>query len=751
MNDRLRRQGVDYLVAIAVTAAMVALRWLLDPVMGDTLPLVTLFGGVAIVVWFGGYRPALVSVALGYLACAYLFVSPRGTFGNLDSQNLIGLLAYAVTCGFIVGLGEAMRIAQRRSAENEERLRTTFASIGDGAIATDMDGLVTRMNPVAEALTGWTIADALGKPLGEVFHIVNELTRQPVENPAARALADGVVIGLANHTVLIAKDGIERPIDDSAAPIHCKDGLLVGCVLVFRDISERRRLEKKIADQLAAARFLAAIIESSSDAIVSKSLDGIIQSWNRGAESVFGYTAEQAVGKPITLIIPEDMRDEERMILNRIRAGECVDHYETTRVRNDGRRIQVSLTVSPIKDDEGRIIGASKIARDITERKLVEERVFGLMAELKEADKRKDEFLATLAHELRNPLAPIRNAVQILMQKGSADLNRIREVIDRQVKHMARLLEDLLDVSRISHDKLVLRKEQIELSETIRIAVETSQPLIERGQHTLDVSLPTTPVYLDADPVRLAQVFSNLLNNAAKYTEPGGKIQISAECQDDEVVVSVKDNGLGLAPETRSRIFTMFSQADRALERSQGGLGIGLALVRGLVELHGGKIEARSDGLGKGSEFIVRLPILRASRVAGSARHVESGHSGPRKRRFLIVDDLEDSADSLALLLREWGNEVSTAYNGEEAVALTARFRPDVILMDLGMPILNGYEACRRIRELPEGKEIVLIALTGWGRDEDRRQTEQAGFDFHLVKPVDPAALMALLEQLPTN
>lgn len=372
-----------------------------------------------------------------------------------------------------------------------------------------------------------------------------------------------------------------------------------------------------------------------------------------------------------------------------------------------------------------------------------------LLNELREADQRKDEFLATLAHELRNPLAPVHNAVQVLRLKGAdqPELRWSRDVIERQVDHLTRLIDDLLDISRITRNKLELRKQRVELAEVINGAVEASRPLIEEHGHELTVDLPAAPVYLSGDVVRLAQVFLNLLNNAAKYTDRGGHIRLSAHCSGGEVIVSVKDTGVGIRSESLPRVFQMFYQVDHSLEKAGGGLGIGLSLVRRLVELHGGKVDARSEGAGKGSEFIVRLPVLDEQQARGrSAEKNGNGISTEAPgRRILVVDDNQDSADSLTLFLRLAGNEVDTAYDGEEAVEAAERLRPDVVLLDIGMPRLNGYDACRRIRSETWGRDMTLIALTGWGQEEDRRRTLESGFDAHLVKPVDTARLMTLL------
>jgi PAS domain S-box-containing protein len=493
----------------------------------------------------------------------------------------------------------------RELAAERERLRITLASIGDAVISTDAEGRVTYLNGVAESLTGWTQAEAAGRPLQDVFQVVNEYTRQPAENPALRALREGVGVGLTNDTVLIARDGSERPIDDSAAPMVSESGAPVGVVLVFRDVTERRRAGE------AQAR-LAAIIESSHDAIISKTLNGVIRTWNAGAERLFGYRAEEAIGRSITLIVPPERLDEEQEILARLARGERIDHFETVRIAKDGRRIDISLTVSPIRNAEGHIIGASKIARDVTGRKEAEEALRAAVEALQEADRRKDEFLALLAHELRNPLAPLRNGLQVMrLASGDADLvARTRDMMDRQLSHMVRLIDDLLDVSRIGSNKMELRRSRVLLADVLSSAVETARPALEAAGHELTVSLPQEPIHLDADLTRLAQVFGNLLNNSAKYTERGGSIWLTATREGEEAVVSVRDNGIGIPAEALSAIFEMFSQVDRPMERSAGGLGIGLALVKGLVEMHGGSVEAASPGQGQGSTFTVRLPVL---------------------------------------------------------------------------------------------------------------------------------------------
>jgi PAS domain S-box-containing protein len=517
------------------------------------------------------------------------------------------------------------------------------------------------------------------------------------------------------------------------------DGVPDGWVAVVNDLTERKRAEEALRQsEERFARFMQhlpglAWIKDSQGRYAYAN-DDAVRAFGVPRESLYGR-ADEGVFPPATAA---EFRGHDRRALES-RAG--VQVIETLE-HPDGTVHHSLVSKFPIPIPEGGEVLVGGIAIDITDRLEME-------AALKEADRRKDAFLATLAHELRNPLAPIRHAVEVLKAKGTPDpdLSWCREVIERQVGQMARLLDDLLDVSRITRNKLELRKERVALATVLDSAVETSRPVIDGGGHELTVSLPSEPVYLDADPVRLAQVFANLLNNAAKYTDRGGRIRLAAERVGQEVVVSVRDDGIGIAADVLPRLFEMFSQVAPALERSQGGLGIGLSLVKGLVEMHDGTVEARSTGPGRGSEFVVRLPVA-AGPVIPELPPADIEWLSPAGRRIVVADDSRDAADSLAMMLRLMGHEVRTVGDGQEAVEVVQGYRPDVAILDIGMPRLNGYEAARRIREQPWGRDVLLVALTGWGQDADRRQAERAGFDSHFTKPVEAALLQELLAEL---
>ena len=496
-------------------------------------------------------------------------------------------------------------------------------------------------------------------------------------------------------------------------------------------------------DAQSAVAHLAAIVESSDDGIISKTLEGVIRSWNGGAERIFGWSAAEAIGCPITLIIPPDRHQEEQHILETLKRGGRIEHFETTRVAKDGRPIEVSITVSPMRNAAGVVIGASKIARDITARKLAERLLHEREEALREADQRKDEFLALLGHELRNPLAPIHNATELLSRVLPED-SRARaavEMIRRQAAQLTRLVDDLLDVGRITQGRVRLRFESLELATVIAQAFETVEPQLRQKGHKVSVISSYEPLHVSGDFGRLVQCVGNVLNNAVKYTDPGGEIQVRTHTEDPSAVIEVMDNGLGIAPDLLPRIFDIFVQGEGSLDRAQGGLGAGLAIVKRLIEQHGGTVTARSPGVGQGSTFEIRLP--RILRPQPSVSDEQPFRAAPR--RVLIVDDNTDAANSLAALLSLRGHETQVAFSGREALERLQTFKPDVVLLDIALSGTNGYELARLLRAKPELQGVRLVALTGYAQPEDELQARAAGFDHHILKPVNLSALERVL------
>ena len=472
-------------------------------------------------------------------------------------------------------------------------------------------------------------------------------------------------------------------------------------------------------------------LDAISDAVVTADAQGRVTFMNRAAEDLAGVDQENALGSPLaSLLRPLDEIS-----------------YETAFRRSlflDGRQVEAAL--DPLRDGEGEVTGAILILRDVTERRRLEEELRRRAEELAGADRRKDQFLAMLAHELRNPLAPIRNAVELMRQVENIDpaFQHSREMVERQVKHLARLVDDLLDVSRITSGSIRLRKEVVSLTNVVERAVESNRSLLESRGHKLTVQLPPEPIRLEADAARLEQILSNLLNNAARYTMPGGQIWISASRVEDEAEIRVRDTGIGVPPDVLERVFEPFMQSDDSLARSDGGLGVGLTLVRSLVEIHGGRVEASSPGLGQGSEFVIRLPARVPADFATPAAE-PAVTSAARSLKILVVEDNVDAAESLASLLRLWNHDVSVVHDGRTALEAARLQQPEVVLLDIGLPGLDGYQVAQRLRDEVGLDHALLVAMTGYGQPEDRRRSHEAGIHHHFVKPVEPAVLRNLL------
>ncbi|HEX8652237.1 MAG TPA: PAS domain S-box protein [Pyrinomonadaceae bacterium] len=999
--------------------------------LASRMPFALFFAAVMLSAWYGGAGPGLLATALSLILSAYFFVPPQYSL-NIGLYGAVQLGVFLMVALFINLLTAARMRAQENLHKSEQWLTTTLRSIGDAVIATDARGSVTFMNEAAQAVTGWTQDEAIGRDLKEVFRIINEGSRQEVESPVEKVIREGTVVGLANHTLLIRKDGREVPIDDSGAPIRDESGEMAGVVLVFRDISERKEAD-------AARLRLATIVDSSGDAIIGKTLEGIITSWNAGAERIYGYTASEVVGRSVTILAPPELGDEVPHILETIRKGEGFRNLETVRQRKDGTRINVSLSISPIRDHAGHILGASTIARDVTARRRMEKalraseeryrafvaqsaeaiwrceldepisvdlsedeqierfyrdgylaecndvmaemygyekaeeiigarlgdlldrsepgneaflrafirsgyrledaesaefnkegehkyffnnlvgiiedrallRVWGTQrdvtarkqaeAELQaseqryrsladampqivwtaradgytdyynrrwyeytgmtpeqtegwgwqpvlhpedvekslrawatavqtgkiyeieyrfrrgsdgayrwhlargvpmrdkhgqilkwfgtatdiddqkraaeerlrllahaeearlraeEANRTKDEFLATLSHELRTPLTAMLGWTRMLRTKELDETTSAHALatIERNIYAQTQLIEDLLDVSRIITGKLRLDVSPVELMPIIEAALDSVRPAAEAKEILLQTALDPLTGPVSGDAARLQQVVWNLVSNAVKFTPKGGRINVRLERVESHVEINVSDSGQGISTEFLPHVFDRFRQADSSTTRVHGGLGLGLAIVRHLVELHGGTVHAESQGTGQGSTFKVKLPVapvrkLDAGLIEGEARDAASALdclTALDDLYVLVVDDEHDARELLVTVLEKCGATVQAVENVSQALDTIRERRPDILISDIGMPGEDGYDLIRQVRSMPDeqGASLPALALTAYAGEDNRQQALEAGFQMHLSKPIDPHALSAAIASL---
>lgn len=661
-------------------------------------------------------------------------------------------------------------VARRRAEEElrtqEARFRTLANAIPQLAWMADSTGQRYWYNQRWFEYTGFTPEEMMGFGWLKVHHPDHV---QRVNDGIRRAFAEGVP--WEDTFPLRGKDGAFRWFLSRALPITGEGGGVTGWLGTNTDITDNKRAEGLLRLLCDAAEHLL----SATD--LNEMMHGLFEKIRRplGVDVYLNYMVDDGglVLESYAGLSAEAAQDLQRLQLGASISGTAAARRQpihATSIQQSSEPMTATARALGLRAcsshpllAEYELLGALSFASKSKDAFLPDELDFlrtishyvtaaserlRRIGQLHEADRRKDEFLATLAHELRGPLAPLRNMLEVIKQVQSADPHIIqaRDTMDRQLGHLVQLVDDLLDVSRITRGKIELRRGRIELAPVVQQAVEAVRPLIDEAGHELNVALPSQPLYLDADPTRLAQVIGNLLTNACKYTESGGRIWLSIERQGSDAVISVKDTGIGIPPDKLATVFEMFSQIQSALERSQGGLGIGLTLVKRLVEMHGGTIEAASAGPGRGSEFKVRLPVL-VDQPPAAAAEPQPTATAVAKRRVLIVDDNRDSAMSLAMLLKHAGNTTHQAHDGLEAIAAAEQFRPDIMLLDIGLPSLNGYEACQRIREQPWGRKLVIVALTGWGHDEDRRRSRDAGFDHHLVKPVNYADLIKLLNE----
>jgi PAS domain S-box-containing protein len=650
----------------------------------------------------------------------------------------------------LVAVTAERHAAQRALRHREQELRESevrFQNAADHAPlmmwARDASGHCTHLNARWYEFTGETPGTGLGLGWLDVIH--------PDDRDAAchaflRATARREAFRLEYR--VRRYDGAHRWVIDTATPRLGPDGTFLGHVGSMVDITERKEIEQKLHER---SQVLHAIIEGSPVPIVVMDPDRTVRFWNPAAERVFGWTPNDVVGRPLPIVPPEHSA-EYASFWDAFGPASSVVGVETQGAMRDGRLIDLVVSAAPLARDDGGVTSMVLLFEDITLRKEAEIQKATLMAvserarEDAEASSRaKDEFLAMLGHELRNPLAAVRNAVAVA-RSDSSGRERALEIAHRQIDQLARLVGDLLDIARITQRRIALQRKRVSLAGIVERAVETTRPLVEERAHAISVVLSHDDVQVDGDATRLEQVIVNLVSNAAKYNDPGGTIVVTAARDGDTAVVRVRDEGIGIARDMLPRVFDLFAQAGRGLDRAYGGLGIGLTVVKQLVELHGGTVEARSDGPGFGSEFVVRLPAL-------SVKSVDVSASLPTdvaqvSARVLLVEDNPDAAESLGMLLELLGHRVHAVHDGPGALAAVTAHRPEVMLIDIGLPGMDGYEVARRIRQLPELARVTLIALTGYGRDTDKEQAIAAGFDYHLVKPVDPDALQALVARL---
>ena len=661
--------------------------------------------------------------------------------------------------GMNVDFTERKRAEEARG-ESEERYRTLFASAPMAVFVCDRNAVIQQYNHRAVELWGREPTCGVEKHCGSTrLWLPDGTLLAHDQSPMVDVLRTGVPAH--NVEVFIERpDGSRLPVLVDFAVLKNAQGEVSGAITSFIDITERKQAEEKMRQAEERLRF---VMDSMPQKIFTTKPNGDVDYFNPQWTEFTGRSFEQIRDWGWTQFIhPDDLAENVRVWQHSIDTGEPF-HFEHRFRRADGEyRWHISRAL-PMRDAQDRIVMWIGSSTDIHEQQQTANKLQQLAADLSEADRRKNEFLAMLAHELRNPLAPIRNALQVMRLTGDngETVHSAFEMMERQIGQMVRLVDDLLDVSRISRGKIELRKERVELASIVHHAVEVCRPAMECAKHDLSVTLPPQPVYLHGDAMRVAQVIGNLLNNACKFTDKGGRIWLMVEREPPRsprsqggaggvAVIRVRDTGIDIPADELSRVFEIFKQVDTSLERSVSGLGIGLTLVKSVVEMHGGTVEANSAGVGQGSEFVVRLPIVEETAKPPPAP-TASDPTTTIARRILVVDDNPDSAESLAMLLQLSGNETHMAHDGLQAVEAAERFRPEVVLLDIGLPQLNGYDACRRIREQPWGKTMVLIALTGWGQDEDRRQSQDAGFDAHLVKPVDYGALTELLATLPAE
>jgi PAS domain S-box-containing protein len=627
--------------------------------------------------------------------------------------------------------------------ESEERARLILERSNEAFVSIDENGRICEWNPHAEKIFGWTRDEALGRSLSETvvpasFREAHEAGLKRFQETGKGALIDRRIEITARR-----KDGSEFPVEVTISPLRLPSGQRVNAFM--HDITARKRVEEELRRN---ERRLHRLMELMPAAVYTCDAHGRINFFNHRAAEIWGReprinAADEKFHGSFRLYRPDGapLAHADTPMAVAVRMGRPTRGEEVTMERPDGSRVVVAVNSEPLYDTQGELAGAINVFQDITQRKLGEQ-------ELREADRRKDEFLAMLAHELRNPLAPIRHGLELLQRRPDHPPGETLAMMQRQVTHLVRLVDDLLEVARISRGRIELQRARIDLRAAVRNALEAARPGIEAAAHALTLDLPQEPLHVNGDAVRLAQVVSNLLDNAAKYTESGGRIALAVRREGDEAVISVRDNGVGIPAALLPQVFELFGVREHASPRAQGGLGVGLGLARRLVQMHAGTIQAVSDGPGKGTEVVIRLPLAPAAQAQAAPRVASApprAFRGPR--RVLVVDDNVDAAQMLGMLLEEMGHDVQLAYDGLAALEAARMNRPEIVLLDISMPGVDGLGVVQRLRQDPGFKRVPIIAVTGFGNARDRQRSREAGFDEHLVKPVAPEVLRSMLER----
>jgi PAS domain S-box-containing protein len=798
-----------YFIALLAVVLATSVRMLLDPYLGYQHPFLTYFIAVTFVAWYGGLGPALVSLALGFLAADWFFIPPVNTFEIFGVPNAVGVALYFFIGLTSAGISEAQRNAQRRAEANaldaarkrreleivfeestkadeareatERRFQALIENSQDAVAVTTPDGVVTYASPAVTRMLGYPQEALIGHNSLDLIH-PEDLGRVTERlGPLINAPGRSITLEFRYRR----EDGSWCWLESTISNL-LHEPFVEAVVSNFRDVTERKHAEEELRRRTEALEAQHGWLEAVLNLMPAPMLfiepgTARVTFANRAADEVAGgpFPKNTPAAEYHTVFYCTDTEGrripDEEMPGVRIARGERLAGFEMDWHLPDGvKSLLVFGDMMPATPAHPAVALLS--FHDITPQKRVE-------AELRRANAAKEEFLAMLGHELRNPLAAISNAQYVLERQPNPDplVLRLREVIGRQTRHLSRLVDDLLDVARVTQGKVEIRKEPVELAQIVTRAVEASQTVIDDRRLTLALTLPPGPVPLEADATRLEQVIVNLLSNAAKYTDPGGHVALDVEVSggpDDgpvparpTAVIRVRDTGIGIAADVLPHVFDLFVQSDRALDRSQGGLGIGLTLVKSLVQMHDGSVEAHSGGPGQGSEFVVRLPVLRSSEFrvpsSGGGTPVLGGFDSElstrnlelpaQHRKVLVVDDNEDAAETVAELVELWGHTVQVAHNGRQALEVMQTYHPDVVLCDIGMPGMDGYEVAQRVRAAPPpgengtepGPRPLLVALTGYGREEDRARAREAGFDRHFTKPVSPEALRDLLGAAP--